>query len=98
MNQLEQNASAVVVPCLHIAMPLAFDVCWAGPSPLGRGFCFGSTDGLIQFADDEGRPLPELLPGIGSVKREAVNGLTVAGKSVVVSTRADVNFLPLPGT
>src|SRR5262249_44198953 len=98
MNQLTQNSSGVIVPCLQIPMKEAFDVCWAGPSPLGRGLCFGSTDGMILFTDEEGRPLPSLLPGRGSAAGEAVNGLVRVGTWVVVSTRADVNFWPLPGT
>lgn len=86
------------MPCLRIPMPEAFDVCWAGPSPLGGGLCFGSTDGMILFADEAGRPLSGLLPGEGSVAREAVNGVVRVGTWVVVSTRADMNFWPLPGT
>jgi hypothetical protein len=53
---------------------------------------------MILFADEEGRPLPGRKPGRGSVAREAVNGLVRVGTWVVVSTRADVNFWPLPGT
>ncbi len=100
MNRPTQNGSGVIVPCLRIPMQESFDVCWAGPSPVGHGFCFGSTDGLILFADEEGRQLPDLKPGpgIGSAAREAVNGVVRVGTWAVVSTRADVNFWPLPGT
>lgn len=98
MNQFTQNGCGVIVPCLHIPMQEAFEVCWAGPSPLGGGLCFGSTDGMILFADKEGRPLSGFVPGKGSVAREAVNGLVRVGTWVVVSTRADMNFWPLPGT
>jgi hypothetical protein len=52
---------------------------------------------MIQFTDEEGHPFPDLAPGKGSVSGEAINGLVCAGTLVVVSTRADVNFWPLPG-
>jgi tetratricopeptide (TPR) repeat protein len=98
MNRLTENGDGVIVPCLHIPISEEFDVCWAGPSPLGGGLCFGSTDGMILFADEEGLPLPTIKPGKGSVAMEAINGLVRVGTWVVVSTRADMNFWPLPGT
>jgi hypothetical protein len=72
MNRLTQNGNGIVVPSLHVPMPDAFDVCWAGPSPLGNGgLCFGSTDGMLLFANEGGRPLPDYKLGIGSVARES---------------------------
>jgi hypothetical protein len=85
------------VPCLHVPNRAGFDVCWAGPSPLGRGFSFGSTDGKILFVDENGLALHGMQPWAGSYAREAVNGIVRAGTRVVVSTRADVNFWPVPG-
>src|SRR5947209_17690357 len=61
MTPLPENGGTIV-PCLHIGLPEGFEVCWAGPNPLGDGFCFGSTDGRLLFTDDEGRPLPVLQP------------------------------------
>jgi hypothetical protein len=96
MSRLLENGGNINVPCLHIPLPEGFDVCWAGPSPLGTGLCFGSTDGWLLFADEEGRPLGD--PAKASVSREAINGVVRAGSWVVVSTRGDVNFWTLPGT
>jgi hypothetical protein len=97
MNRLPEIGDGVIVPCLHISLPEGFDVCWAGPNPLRAGLCFGSTDGMILFADEEGRPV-SAKPGKGSVSNEAINGLVGVGTWVAISTRADVNFWPLPGT
>jgi hypothetical protein len=98
MTGLPGNGEGTIVPCLHIPLPEGFEVSWAGPSPLGRGLCFGSTDGKILFADEDGHPFPGAIPGKGSVFEEAINGVIRVGTWAVVSTRADVNFWPLPGT
>jgi hypothetical protein len=96
MTPLPENGSNIILPCLHIGLPEEFEVCWAGPNPLRAGLCFGSTDGRVLFADENGRPL--MAPGKGSESREAINGVIRAGTWVAVSTRGDVNFWPLPGT
>lgn len=96
MTRAPRNGNSTVVPFLGIRLPDGFDVCWAGPSPLGD-LCFGSTDGSILFADEQGRPLHGSEPGTGSVSGEAINGVVRAGTWAAVSTRSDVNFWPLPG-
>jgi hypothetical protein len=80
----------------HIRFHESFAVCWAGPHPFAPGLCFGSEDGMVLFTDEQGRALS--LPGKGSVSGEAVNGVACMGTWVAVSTRQEVNFLPLPGT
>ena len=81
----------------RIPIPHDFDVCWAGPNPIvENGLCFGFTDGKVLFADALGRPLWPLGPGSDS--GEAINGVARAGTWLGVSTREDVNLLPLPGT
>src|SRR5437660_7505961 len=96
MTPSPPHGNSTVVPFLGIGLPDGFDVCWAGPSPLS-GLCFGSTDGKILFTDEQGRTLPDLQPGRGSVSGEAINGVVGAGTWAVVSTRGDVNCWPLPG-
>src|SRR5436309_810274 len=77
MNQISDNGVASFIPCLHITFSAAFEVCWAGRHPLRTGLCFGSTDGKILFADEEGTPLAP--PGKGSASGEAVNGVAAVG-------------------
>jgi hypothetical protein len=96
MTRLPDNSDSTLVRFLHIPLPEGFEVCWAGPSPLGAGLCFGSTDGRVLFAGEDG--CPQRPPGKGSESREAINGVVCAGTWVVVSSRGDVNFWPLPGT
>ena len=31
-----------------------FEICWAGPNPVGPGLCFGSEEGWLLFTDADG--------------------------------------------
>jgi hypothetical protein len=84
-----------------MGLPDGFEVCWAGPNPGFPGFCFGSTDGMVLFVDEEGRPLNVSWlqnPFKGSHSGETINGVARAGTWIAVSTRADVNLWPWPAT
>jgi hypothetical protein len=96
MNSFAENGDAFTVPSTSIGFPQGFEVCWAGPHPFQKGFCFGSLDGKILFTDDIGAPLRP--PSNGSISSEAINGVACAGTWVVVTTRQEVNFWPLRGT
>lgn len=104
MNSFTENGDGFTVPSASIGFPQGFEVCWAGPpNPFSKGLCFGSLDGKILFADEEGSPLRLpgkgiMLPGKGSASQEAINGVACLGTWVVVTTRQEVNFWPLPGT
>jgi hypothetical protein len=101
MTRHRTNGEDTIVECLHIDLPDGFEVCWAGPNPGFPGFCFGSTDGTVLFADEMGRPLqlPLLRTSFkGSMHGAAINGVARAGTWIAVSTRVDVNLWPLPGT
>lgn len=65
-----------------------FAVCWAGPDPFGPGFCFGTEDGKLVFADEGGTPV--YAPFHASRSGEAINGVAGWGKWIAVSTRQDV--------
>jgi hypothetical protein len=67
-----------------------FEVCWAGASPFGPGFCFGSEDGQLLFTDEDGKALG--YPVKGSLSGEAVNGVAGWGKWLTVTSRQDVSF------
>lgn len=96
MNSFVENGNISSVPYLPIELPEGFEVCWAGSHPFRKGLCFGSLDGKILFTDEEGvSPRPA---GNGSVSQEAINGVACVGTWVVVTTRQEVNFWPLPGT
>jgi hypothetical protein len=73
----------------HLPFPNEFDVCWAGANPLSAGLCFGSTDGKVMFANQQG--LPTRI-GEGSASGAAINGVARAGVWIGVSTRQEVNF------
>lgn len=96
MNSFVDNGDAFIVPFAPIRFPEGFEVCWAGPHPFQMGLCFGSLDGKILFADEGGVPLRP--PRQGSHSSEAINGVACAGTWVVVTTRQELNFWPLPGT
>jgi hypothetical protein len=96
MNSFAENGDAFIVPFTSIGFPQGFEVCWAGPHPFQKGFCFGSLDGKIVFTDEIGAPLRP--PGNGSISSEAINGVVCAGTWIVVTTRQEVNFWPRPGT
>lgn len=59
-----------------------FEVAWAGASPSGEGFCYGSEDGRI-LLDNESEPR------LRSDSCEAINGMAAIGPHMVVSTRVD---------
>ena len=107
MNSFTKNGDGFIVPFTTLEFPQGFEVCWAGshslPYPFPKGLCFGSLDGKILFTDEEGFPLSlpgkgSLAPGEGSASQEAINGVACLGTWVVVTTRQEVNFWPLPGT
>jgi hypothetical protein len=68
-----------------------FGFTWAGANPLGEGFCFGSENGEVVFADVAGQPL-SLIKG-ASASKEAVNGLAFSQNWLAVTTRKDINFI-----
>jgi hypothetical protein len=71
-----------------------FEVCWAGPNPVGPGFCFGSEDGSLLFTGDDGSaPDP---PVKGTMSGEAVNGVAGLGRWLTVTSRQEVTFWTLP--
>jgi hypothetical protein len=96
MNCFTGNGDAFSVPFAPIRFAGEFEVCWAGPHPFQKGFCFGSLDGRILFTDEEGVPLLPLEEGSDS--REAINGVARAEIWVAVTTREEVNFRRLLGT
>ncbi|MGH7168680.1 MAG: hypothetical protein ACRELG_00185 [Gemmataceae bacterium] len=96
MNSFAENGDRFIVPFTPIGLPQGFEACWAGAHPFRQGLCFGSLDGRILFTDEEGVPLRQ--PGEGSASQEAINGVACLGTWVVVTTRQEVNFWPLPGT
>jgi hypothetical protein len=96
MNSFADNGESLIAPFKPLRFPEGFEVCWAGPHPFQRGFCFGSLEGRILFTDEEGVPLLPMEQGSNS--REAINGVARAGTWVAVSTRQEVNFRRLLGT
>lgn len=96
MNSFAENGESFIAPFTPLRFPEGFEVCWAGPHPFQRGFCFGSLDGRILFTDEEGVPLIPMEQGSNS--REAINGVARVGIWVAVSTRQEVNFRRLLGT
>lgn len=96
MNSFVENGDISIVPDTRIVFPQGFEVCWSGSHPFQKGLCFGSLDGRILFTDEESVPLRPA--GKGSVSQEAINGVACVGTWVVVTTRQEVNFWPLPGT
>jgi hypothetical protein len=71
-----------------------FEICWAGPNPVGPGFCFGSEDGWLLFTDDDGAAPSH--PVKGTLSGEAVNGVAGLGRWLTVTSREDVSFWTLP--
>jgi hypothetical protein len=63
-------------------------VCWAGADPFGPGFCFGTEDGKLVFADEDGVPMYDMLKA--SHSGEAINGVAGIGQWIAVSTRHEV--------
>lgn len=78
---------------VEIKIP-SFEVSWAGRSPVGTGFCYGSEDGKIAFSDENGVGFtyPESISESG----EAVNGVAAFENWFVVSTRAEMTAWSLP--
>lgn len=88
MNRLPPNAPQ---PALYAALRLPnFDASWAGPNPLGPGFCFGSEDGRLLYTDEAGLPLG--TPTRVSPSGEAINGVARSGQWMAASTREDVTM------
>src|SRR5437762_3000567 len=83
-------------PAHTIAFNELFQVCWAGPNPLGSGFCFGSDDGRLLLVDEDGKELGDA--SVFSPSREPVNGVAGLKNFVAVSTRADVSIFEFKGT
>jgi hypothetical protein len=71
-----------------------FEVSWAGPNPVGEGFCLGSEDGRIRFTDTQLTYQGE-IKGV-SASGEAVNGVAHSQQWTAVTTRADVNLISRP--
>src|SRR5712692_3204150 len=71
-----------------------FEVCWAGPNPVGPGLCFGSEEGWLLFTDEDGARLAQ--PAKGTMSGEAVNGVAGLGRWLTVTSRGDVTFWTLP--
>jgi hypothetical protein len=72
-----------------------FEICWAGPNPVGPGFCFGSEEGWLLFTDEDGAP-PDHPPDKGTMSGEAINGVAGLGRWLTVTSRQDVTFWTLP--
>jgi hypothetical protein len=70
-----------------------FGISWAGANPLGEGFCLGSERGHIVLTDTKGQPIS--LLGRASASGEAINGVAFSRNWLAVTTRKDVNFIPL---
>jgi hypothetical protein len=68
-----------------------FEICWAGPNPVGPGFCFGSEGGRLLFTDEDGSP-PDHPPDKGTMSGEAINGAAGLGRWLTVTSRQDVTF------
>jgi len=99
MSSPAGNGNSFNVPFEGIASPEGFDLCWAGPSPLTEGLCFGSVDGRLYFRNKAGSGEPSSsMSGSVSLGKEAINGVARVGTWIGVSTRSDINFWPLPGT
>jgi hypothetical protein len=84
-----------------VRLRAGFAASWAGPHPFRPGLCFGSEDGQVLFTDEQGNEIvsPDILnPFLGAVSAEAVTGVVCVGTWVVVSSRDDISFWPLPGS
>jgi hypothetical protein len=95
MNRLSAN-DGIAPPWLKEIRFRDFEVSWAGtiPSPSGSGFCFGSEDGRILFTDEEGERLQE--PAVGSLSKEAINGVACSEGILAVTTRREMTFWAWP--
>jgi hypothetical protein len=75
-----------------------FDVSWAGVSPWGPSYCFGSEDGRFCLTSPQ-RP-EVILPWGGpydiSPSREPISGIAFATDLMAASTRRDVTFRDVP--
>jgi hypothetical protein len=79
-------------PFHAIHMP-DFGISWAGANPFGEGFCFGSEDGNLVLTDTKGNPRSFL--GKASASGEAINGVAFSHNWLAVTTRKDINFIPI---
>lgn len=103
MSRFEPTGVERVFRSSEIGFP-DFDISWAGRArPWREGFCFGSEDGRIKFAeikfaefDSPEGPDPIVVaksnPIVVAESREAINGVAFSGDMMAVSTRGEVVF------
>jgi hypothetical protein len=84
------NQKNADIPSSTLPFPAGFEVCWAGPNPLGDGFCLGAEDGLLQLFEND-RPVGPAIQA--SASSEAINSVAGIGKWLAVSTRREMNFI-----
>ena len=73
------------------------DITWAGGSPGGHGFCFGTESGEVFVTDYSGRRYSQsFVPP--SYATGAVNGVAFAGRRMLVSTPEGCAIWRIPKT
>ena len=89
MNEFPRNGGSQRLMFVRFRPP-NLDVCWAGANPIAPGFCFGSEDGKLVYADEQGHFITK--EARVSPSGEAINGVAGWGNWIAASTRNEVSM------